>query len=148
MNTVRAHRPIRHENAGLLAVLVLLVAGGAAVAARAGSDWPALWVLLLAAPLAEEIVFRLGLQQALLDARLVPWQANAGTAAVFGLLHALLQARPGGLATALPSLLLGLVYQRTGSVSHCVLLHAALNGAWLLLVHQAPPSTALLALLF
>ena len=147
MNTVHARRPIRHENAGLLVVLMLLVACGVAVATRAGDGWPALWVLLLAAPLAEEIVFRLGLQQALLDARLAPWQANAGTAVVFGSLHALLQAWPGGLATALPSLLLGLVYQRTGRVSHCVLLHAALNGAWLLLVHQAAPSTALQALL-
>jgi membrane protease YdiL (CAAX protease family) len=147
VNTVNPRRPSRHESAGILALLMLLVACGAVIAARATDDWPALWVLLLAAPLAEEIIFRLGLQQALLDARLAPWQANVGTAVAFGSLHAVLQAWPGGLATALPSLLLGLVYQRTGRVSHCVLLHAALNGAWLLLVHQAPSSTALRALL-
>jgi membrane protease YdiL (CAAX protease family) len=125
----------------------VLVACGAAITTWAGGDWPALWVLLLAAPLAEEIVFRLGLQQALLDARLAPMQANVGTAMAFGSLHALLQAWPGGLATALPSLLLGRVYQCTGRVSHCVLLHAALNGAWLLLQRHAPSSTALRALL-
>jgi len=83
----------------------------------------------------------------LLDARLAPWMANAATAVAFGSLHALLQGWPGGLATAAPALLLGLVYQRTGRVSRCVLLHAALNFAWLQLAPHAPALAPLRALL-
>jgi membrane protease YdiL (CAAX protease family) len=147
MSTARAIGPRPGEPSGALALLTLLVAAGIVAAWQAGGSWLSLWVLLVAAPLAEEVVFRGGLQHALLATALAPWQANVATAAVFASLHALLHATVGGLATALPSLLLGLVYQRTGRIAPCVLLHAAMNGAWLLLPQWAPALGALRAAL-
>lgn len=88
--------------------------------------------LLLLAPLLEEAIFRAGLQEALLRR----WQShpclvNAATAAAFGLAHVAIRVDLAAFSVALPALLIGEVYQRTGRLRLCVALHAAMNAAWL-----------------
>lgn len=92
-----------------------------------------LLMLLVLAPVLEETVFRAGLQEALLRHwRGQPWLANGVTALAFGLAHAALRADAAALAAALPALLIGALYQRSGRLRLCIALHALLNGAWLL----------------
>jgi membrane protease YdiL (CAAX protease family) len=88
--------------------------------------------LLVLAPLLEETVFRAGLQEALLRRwPRLPQLANVATAAAFGLAHVVLRGDVAAFAVALPALLIGVVYQRSGRLRHCVLLHAAMNAMWL-----------------
>jgi membrane protease YdiL (CAAX protease family) len=113
----------------LAAAAVLL---SALALAASGHMSQRLAMLLVLAPLLEEAVFRAGLQEALLRRWCRrPHLANAVTAVAFGLAHAAVRADPAGLAAALPALLIGAVYQRTGRLRHCVVLHAAMNAAWL-----------------
>lgn len=88
--------------------------------------------LLLLAPLSEELVFRAGLQQQLIQRGQRPAVAVGLTAAAFALLHGLNRGAALGLAVLVPALLLGLLYQRSRSLPACVALHAAMNLAWLL----------------
>lgn len=100
--------------------------------ALAASGHGRLAMLLVLAPLLEETVFRAGLQEALLRRwQCRPGLANAVTAVAFGLAHAAVRADAAAFAVALPALLIGAVYQRTGRLRHCVVLHAAMNAAWL-----------------
>jgi membrane protease YdiL (CAAX protease family) len=102
-------------------------------------------VLLLAgAPLLEEIVFRLGLQEQLLRARMRPAAANASTALVFALAHGI--ARSWSLAAwvLVPACALGWLYQHGRRVAPCVAAHSALNLAWLGLAALAPARLACL----
>lgn len=93
--------------------------------------------LLCGAPLLEEIVLRSGLQQALLtrcERRGDPRRflmANLPAAIAFSAAHLVM--RPGwpALATALPALLIGAVYERQRCLFPCVALHAAGNALWL-----------------
>ena len=93
-------------------------------------------VLLLAAPVLEETVFRAGLQEALLRrlsaGRYGEATANALTALAFMAAH--LALRPSGLAalTAVPALALGALYQRGRRLAPCIALHALFNAIWLL----------------
>lgn len=113
----------------LAAAAVLL---SALALAAAGHGWLRLAMLLVLAPLLEETVFRAGVQEALLRRwHSRPHLANAVTAVAFGLAHAAVRADPAAVAAALPALLIGAVYQRTGRLRHCVVLHAAMNAAWL-----------------
>ncbi|MFM2054329.1 MAG: hypothetical protein RL456_2366 [Pseudomonadota bacterium] len=94
--------------------------------------WPVAVMLLGVAPVAEEIVFRAGLQEGLLRRGWGGPASVLATAAAFGAAHLL--ARGGGwlaAATALPALALGAVYLRGRRVAPCVALHAAMNGAWM-----------------
>jgi membrane protease YdiL (CAAX protease family) len=115
----------------------LVLAGAAGVMpalalAGAGQEVQRLVLLLVLAPLIEEVVFRAGLQEALLYRwHRVPGLANAATATVFGLAHALVRTDAAAVVVALPALLIGAVYQRTGRLRHCVVLHAAMNAIWL-----------------
>jgi membrane protease YdiL (CAAX protease family) len=119
------------ESASLALTAVLLSALALTLAA-AGHAWQRLAMLLVLAPLLEETVFRAGLQEALLRRwQRQPWLANAVTAVAFGLAHAAVRADATAVAAALPALLIGAVYQRTGRLRHCVVLHAAMNAAWL-----------------
>jgi membrane protease YdiL (CAAX protease family) len=93
-------------------------------------------VLLLAAPVLEETVFRAGLQETLLR-HLSPGTAgaaaaNALTALVFMAAH--LALRPGLLSalTAVPALALGALYQRRRRLVPCIALHALFNAVGLL----------------
>lgn len=125
-------RALAPASALVVAALPLLVVALLAVAPAAAH-----WALLLVfAPVVEELVFRAGLQQALLH-RLVRWRAgalvaNLVTALAFAAAHFALH--PGGLAalTLLPALLVGGVYQRRRKVAPCVVLHAVFNTIWLL----------------
>ena len=93
-------------------------------------------VLLLAAPVLEETVFRAGLQEALLR-RLSPGTAAAATAnalTALAFMAAHLALRPSGLSalTAVPALALGALYQRSRQLAPCIALHALFNAIWLL----------------
>jgi membrane protease YdiL (CAAX protease family) len=111
--------------------------GAAVIAAGAAALLPApLVVLLVLAPVLEELVFRAGLQEGLLRRGLYPLAANGAVTLVFALLHGLTRSWPLALAVALPSLLLGRVYQVQRRVAPVVALHAAMNLAWLALPAQ------------
>lgn len=108
--------------------------------AALSASLPVAGVLLVLAPWAEEVVFRLGLQENLL--RRWPGHALAAivvTALVFGLAHALLRQDPMALAVAAPALLLGLLYGRWRLLWPCVALHAAMNALWLFWLRDALP---------
>ena len=93
-------------------------------------------LLLCLAPVLEEIVFRRGLQETLLQL-VAPRDAiglpviNVVTALTFAGAH--LWAQPGALAalTAVPALLIGFVYQRQRRLAPCIALHCLFNAAWL-----------------
>jgi len=110
--------------AALLGVAALIGVGAGASPAR-------LAVLLLIAPLAEEAVFRAGLQEAMLQRGASGLMANLLCALAFAVSHAAVRDDPAALAVALPALLIGAVYQRWRRLRPCVLLHAALNAAWI-----------------
>jgi membrane protease YdiL (CAAX protease family) len=87
--------------------------------------------LLVIAPLAEEIVFRLGLQEALLRRGLAPLAANVLTAVAFALAHLPAHSWVWSMLTFAPALALGALYARKRQLAPCVVLHAAMNGVWL-----------------
>jgi membrane protease YdiL (CAAX protease family) len=97
--------------------------------------WQALLVLLLIAPVAEECVFRAGLQDWLerrAGARLA-WSPRARAAAaiglssaVFALCHVAGQGSWWALATFVPSLVLGMLY-RAGGLRLAIACHAWFN---------------------
>lgn len=94
---------------------------------------PVAWItLLLIAPVAEETVFRLGLQQALLKRSKLHWGAlslaNAVVALAFAALHALHQGSVWMLLTIAPALLLGWLWELSGGRLRLpVLFHAWFN---------------------
>lgn len=110
------------------------LAGGDSGYARIG-------VLLVAAPLLEEAVFRCGAQEALLRRGMAPHLSVWLTALLFGLAHVLLRGEAQAFAVAAPALLIGTVYARWRWLLPCVLLHAAMNAAWVMwrLTGPAPP---------
>ena len=146
MSTLNAH-PLFASRAAqcaaalgaLAAALALLAALPAHTAAGTALAWA-----LIGAPLTEEIVFRTGVHEGLLRhaaARAVPWPplvANAATALLFTAAHVGARAGHGvdvaTLATLLPALAIGVVYQRTRRALPCVALHAACNAAGALLL--------------
>lgn len=89
-------------------------------------DRPGFWLIafgtVVAAPLAEEIVFR-GFLQGALQQLLPRWGAIAVAAAVFGLCHTLPYALPVGLLGAF----FGFLFSRAGSLWPSVIAHAAHN---------------------
>lgn len=94
-------------------------------------------VLLVFAPVAEELVFRGGLQETLLrrlNGRFAAGAliANVLTALAFAAAHVALN--PGVLAvlTVLPALCVGWVYQQQRRLAPCIALHALFNATWLL----------------
>lgn len=93
---------------------------------------PRLAIVLIVSPLAEEVVFRAGLQEMLLRGGGAALMANGVTALTFGIAHALLRADPWALTTAVPALFIGAVYGHRRLVWPCVALHAAMNGVWVL----------------
>lgn len=92
-------------------------------------------VLLLAAPVLEELVFRSGLHEHLLRR----WSADNGparathlTTLAFGLAHAVTRGPALGLAVLLPAWLIGRLYQRQRRVAGCIAVHAVFNLGWLM----------------
>ena len=90
-------------------------------------------LLLLAAPVLEETVFRAGLQETLLR-RLSPGTAAANALTALAFMAAHLALRPSGLSalTVVPALALGALYQRRRRLAPCIALHALFNAIWLL----------------
>ncbi len=89
-------------------------------------------VLLLVAPVAEEIIFRLGVHSHVQRHLTRQWGwlslANLASAALFGLTHALVQSAPLALWVALPAVLFGLVWEISGKrIAAPVALHAWYN---------------------
>ncbi|WAC71637.1 CPBP family glutamic-type intramembrane protease [Roseateles sp. SL47] len=124
---------------GLLAVLTLLPAG----LALCLLPWHFALRPLLLSPWLEEIVFRLGLQDALSRCRWSALRRHAAviTAGAFGVAHAVLSppaAWPASLSlalalsTAIPAWWIGRDYGRHRSLLRCVAWHAWFNAAWLL----------------
>jgi membrane protease YdiL (CAAX protease family) len=103
-----------------------------------------LLLALVVYPLLEEYVFRR--QGMTLAARWRPgWPplaVNAVVSAAFAMAHAFAWPLPHAAAVFVPSLVLGVVFQRTRRWEACAVLHAAMNALWLAL----PPSlTSILA---
>ena len=122
------HNP---QAASVLPLALLAAALGWTLIAIGVSAWRAL-VLLLMAPVAEEIVFRAGLHEGLLRISVAPWSANLLTALAFGAAHMLLLGV--NLQTAfvwLPALLIGAAYNRWRRLSICIALHMAMNALWI-----------------
>ena len=125
-------------------LLMLACAGAIGLAALAAArlampqlepSTVALLKLLVIAPLIEELFFRAVLHAGLRrrsDLLGQPLVAITVTAIAFGAAH--LAVAPGfhALAVMLPALAIGWVYERSRSVSLCVLLHAVCNLFWLL----------------
>ncbi|MEN9628698.1 MAG: hypothetical protein RJA10_1925 [Pseudomonadota bacterium] len=92
---------------------------------------PQVLLLVVLAPVLEEAAFRAGLQEWLLARRATPLAANLVVAVAFALLHLATQGRWEALLVAGPALLVGAAYNRWRRLRTCVLLHAAMNAAWL-----------------
>ncbi len=105
---------------------------------------PTAWaVLLVLAPAAEEIVFRGGLQDALmrrLRGRVAAADAIAivATALAFAAAHVLARGSASAWLVFAPALLIGLAYARWRRLDACIGLHAVFNALWL-------PATACLS---
>lgn len=114
-------------------LLPLVVAG--LVGLRSVHPWAG---PLLASPVLEEVVFRLGLHEALLAA--LPraqgaWQRirpAALTAAAFAAAHVALRPSLLSALTLLPALAIGALYQQRRALLPCVALHGLFNALWLL----------------
>lgn len=118
--------PIACVLLGMLSV----VAAASVVGTDSARPW-SLLVLLVLSPVAEEAVFRAGLQEWLLRHRAEPAIAIALTAFVFGLAHVAARGDLVAFAVALPAVLLGLAYQSWRKLRYCALLHAGMNLLWL-----------------
>jgi membrane protease YdiL (CAAX protease family) len=83
-------------------------------AAMAMPDGQGLWMLLLVAPVLEEIVFRAGLQAGLVRRGWRPGLAIVVASAAFAAWHLAAGQGPAALAVLLPSLVFGHAYARHG----------------------------------
>jgi membrane protease YdiL (CAAX protease family) len=95
------------------------------------------FVLLALAPVAEELVFRAGLQEHLLrrlqaQHAAAAFAANALTALAFAAAHLAVHANVFAALTLLPALLIGRVYQQQRRLAPCIALHVLFNAIWLL----------------
>jgi len=126
-----ATRPV--ADAWLIVVACLCAA---VVASASTGSAQVLW-LLLAAPVLEEVVYRAGLQEALLRrygdrGNAAALLINGFTALAFAAAHFLRQGPLLAALTVLPALLIGALYQHQRRVLPCVGLHSLFNGLWLL----------------
>jgi membrane protease YdiL (CAAX protease family) len=120
--------PVLTSIAAPVVALALFTGAVAAFAWLAGVSPLRLAVWLMLMPLAEEIVLRAGLQEALLRRAMAHGAANLITALVFATAHVLLRGEWAAAMVALPALVLGALYGRTRQLRGCVALHAAMNG--------------------
>ena len=118
---------------GLRGRLRLLTVFGAGLLMLSAPVPLRVWVLLVLAPITEELVVRAGLHEGLLRRLRSPLAANALTALVFALAHMLARGDAAAIVVAVPALLIGVVYERSRTVRPCVVLHAAMNAIWLAL---------------
>ena len=117
--------------ASMLPLVLLAAAMGWAAISIGVPAWRAL-VILLVAPVAEEVVFRAGLHKGLLNGGISPWLANLVTALSFSAAHMLLLGiNPQTALVGLPALLIGTAYNRWRRLRICIALHMAMNGLWI-----------------
>ncbi len=92
----------------------------------------ALFTLLVAAPVLEEIVFRTGLQTQLM--RFASRRsANLLTASAFAVAHLLVRPSLFSALTFFPAMAIGFLFERQRRLLPCIALHAAFNATWLAL---------------
>ena len=129
--------------------LIRLPAPWRPAAALRWSLWPGLvlitWllppnvaVLLVVAPLLEELLFRGGVQEVLLRRGVRPLAANLVATLAFAVSHGVMRSWPLAVAVVLPSIALGLVYQRNRRVTPVVALHSAMNLLWVAISLVSP----------
>ena len=117
--------------APVLSLALLAAALAWALIATGVPAWRAL-VLLLVAPVAEEVVFRAGVHDELLHNGAAPWLANLLTALSFSVAHMLLLGvNPQTALVLLPALLIGAAYNRWRRLRICIALHMAMNAMWI-----------------
>ena len=102
-------------------------------------QWPMFFVLCVASPILEEYVFR-GMLYEFIDARcrkvwffddyLSISFANATTTVLFVITHMITREPMVGALVLVPSLYLGLLRHRYGSIGVCMLIHALWNIGW------------------
>lgn len=129
--------------AAAVPVCVLIAAAGDQ---NLSPHWPGAriaLVMLVAAPILEETVFRAGIQDGIacrLRVRLGPLSAANGlTALLFWLAHTWQHASLWAAATVLPSLVFGYFYERYRHLAAPVMLHVAYNAAFIMLLAPGPP---------
>jgi len=122
----------RNPQAASVLPLALLAAALAWASIAIGVPvWRAL-VLLLVAPVAEELVFRAGLHDYLLHKGASLWLANLLTALAFSAAHMLLLGvNPQTALVWFPALLIGAAYNRWRRLRLCIALHMAMNALWI-----------------
>ena len=126
--------PLRSRANALFAVAFGL---SIAIACSVHDRWPIV-VLLVIAPVAEEALFRAGVQDWLLRRHRRGWPANITSSALFVVAHCL--SRGVDLATlgvAFPSLALGWLYGRYRCLRLCIATHMLMNILWWSFVYQA-----------
>ena len=99
---------------------------------------PGVAVLLVVAPLLEELLFRGGVQEVLLRRGVRPLAANLVATLAFAVSHGVMRSWPLAVAVVLPSIALGLVYQRNRRVTPVVALHSAMNLLWVAISLVSP----------
>jgi membrane protease YdiL (CAAX protease family) len=114
---------------GELVALWIAAAGALALIA---SDQAAIARLLVLSPVAEETIFRAGLQESLHRSALAPTLANAAAALAFAAAHVALRPGLAAALTLLPALACGALYARCRRVAPCIALHSLFNAIWLL----------------
>jgi uncharacterized protein len=92
-----------------------------------------IFVVIIAAPLVEELLFRGFLQRALTN-YLPAWAAIVISSLPFALVHGQPYAIPGLMSL---SIAFGYLYHRTGSLRHNIILHMANNAFTLIVVQMA-----------
>ena len=95
-------------------------------------------LLLVLAPIAEELVFRSGLQEQLLRMGSRPGVANLLTAGMFAIAHGLSRSWTLALFVFAPGCLLGAVYQQRREVLPCIAAHCSMNLIWFALSATSP----------
>jgi len=107
---------IAHETLGLLV-------------ASEDALWRAalLALVLIGAPIFEEVMYRGVLQQTLRGAGLGPWMAIAVTSALFALMHANVADSQAVVALCVLSLGFGWIYEKTGRLSAPIAMHMMFN---------------------
>jgi Type II CAAX prenyl endopeptidase Rce1-like len=128
-------KPTRPPARGGVSVAKWLTVGSVVAVSLSGLSHDAL-LLIVVAPLLEEIVFRGGIQEPLLrrlspSRGAAPWVVNVVTAIAFAAAHALTHLSFVSVLTVLPALAIGWLYQRTRRLAPCIALHAFFNAVWL-----------------
>lgn len=111
--------------AAALAVALIAAAG------LAGHAWWTCLLLLVIAPVLEEVVFRAGLQDWLLRRRIQPLASTVATAMAFALMHGFTRSWLLAAWVLVPALVLGALYAHKRSLAPVVVLHSAMNLVWL-----------------